>query len=176
VLSQRGKLVGALSRILVEVYPPRDETDIKELFTEINRAEPVLLVDLPDESGGASSADNATLTVAAETLRERYPAMFKPSHACRAPHLNVDVLRAEMHKAELLTRYDLTSPAQLIEWLEARNAELAGRPDGDWGAGHADRAKKGTPALENALGKAREQSFFLGLSWDWLHAEALKQS
>ena len=32
-----------------------------------NRAEPVLLIDLPGESGGATESDNATLTAAAET-------------------------------------------------------------------------------------------------------------
>ena len=68
LLSQRGKLSGALSAILVEVYPPMEEANIKELFTEINKAEPVLLVDLPE--GGASESDNAVLTIAAEELRE----------------------------------------------------------------------------------------------------------
>ena len=36
--------------------------------------------------------------------------MFKPSHGCRSPHLNVDVLRAEMHRAELLTRHKASPP------------------------------------------------------------------
>ena len=66
-----------------------------------NRAEPVLLVDLPDESGGATADDNALLTSAAEALKKRYPEMFKPSQNCRAPHVNVDVLRNEMLKAEV---------------------------------------------------------------------------
>ena len=54
-----------------------NEQGKKDLFTEINRAEPVLLVDLPD--GGASADDNVILTEAAEALSERYPTMFKPS-------------------------------------------------------------------------------------------------
>ena len=32
----------------------------------------------------------------------RYPTMFKPSQRCRAPHMNVDVLRNEMHEVLLL--------------------------------------------------------------------------
>lgn len=56
----------------------------------------------------------------------------------------------------------------LVEWIEARNAELGSRADHEWGAMPADRAKKGSPALEKALAKAREQRFFLGLSWEWL--------
>ena len=61
----------------------------------------MLLVDLPDESGGATADDNALLTSAAEALKKRYPEMFKPSQNCRAPHVNVDVLRNEMLKAEV---------------------------------------------------------------------------
>ena len=166
LLAKKNRLNGALAQILVEVYTPREESAIKELFTEINRAEPVLLVDLPGESGGASSGDNAVLTAAAETLRERYPHMFKPSHACRSPHLNVDMLRAEMHSADVLTRQGITSSEALVDWIEAQNEELASRPDDAWGSG-SDRAKKAT--LEKALGKAREQKMYLGLSWEWLH-------
>ena len=125
----------------------------------------MLLVDLPDESGGATADVNATLTIAAETLRERYPAMFKPSHSCRAPHLNVDVLRAEMFKAEVLSRNGLKSADQLVDWIEQRNAELAKRPDEAWGG---TGRVKGAAALDKALDKARKEGLFLGLSWEWL--------
>lgn len=40
LLSQRGKLDGALSTMLVEVYPPMEDQAVKDLFTEINCAEP----------------------------------------------------------------------------------------------------------------------------------------
>ena len=132
-----------------------------------NRAEPVLLVDLPDESGGASADTNATLTIAAEVLRERYPSMFKPSHACRPPHLNVDVLRTELFKAEVLSRHALKSADELVDWIEARNLELADRPDESWASGK----KKGSAALDKALDKARGHKFFLGLGWDWLQRD-----
>ena len=164
LLSQRGKLEGPLASILVEVYPPMEEGGIKELFTEINKAEPVLLVDLPE--GGASESDNAVLTIAAEELRERYPDMFKPSHGCRPPHINVDVLREELHRAEILQRERLTSAEQLVGWIEARNEELAGRAEGEWSAGAA-RVKSGA-ALEKALAKAKDQNFYLGLTWEWV--------
>lgn len=164
LLSQRGKLSGALSAILVEVYPPMEEANIKELFTEINKAEPVLLVDLPD--GGASETDNAVLTIAAETLRDKYPAMFKPSHGCRPPHVNVDVMREEMHRAELLSREKLTTADQLVSWLEERNAELAARDDGQWNKESAN--VKSNAALAKALAKARTEGFYLGLTWDWV--------
>lgn len=54
-----------------------DEQGVKDLFTEINRAEPVLLIDLPDH--GASDTDNAILTAAAEELASRYPVRRCPS-------------------------------------------------------------------------------------------------
>ena len=82
-----------------------EEKAIKSLFVEINKAEPVKLVDMPE--GGASASENMILTEAAEELRRRYSAMFKPSQACRPPHLNVDNLRDEMHQASL--RHDMFS-------------------------------------------------------------------
>ena len=57
------------------------------------------------------------LTQAAESLRAQFPAMFKPSTSCRAPHLNVDALRNELHKAALLQRRDISSSAELVAWL-----------------------------------------------------------
>ena len=162
LLSQRGKLTDALSLILVEVYPPMEESGIKELFTEINKAEPVLLVDLPE--GGASDSDNATLTAAAELLRERYPVMFKPSHGCRPPHINVDVMREEMHRADLLARESIASAEELVQWLEERNAQLGKRDDSEWSQGRA----KTSAALQKAIVKAKDQGFYLGLGWEWL--------
>ncbi|KOO30123.1 hypothetical protein Ctob_012497 [Chrysochromulina tobinii] len=164
LLAQRGKLDGALASILVEVYPPMEEQGVKDLFTEINRAEPVLLVDLPE--GGASDQDNAILTAAAEELAQRYPAMFKPSHGCRPPHLNVDVLRAELHRAEVLSRHKLASAAELLDWVDKANRDLGARSDEQWASTGA-RAKSET-ALGNALSKARQNAFYLGMGWDWL--------
>lgn len=66
--------------------------------------------------GGAGEAEESIITAAAETLRERFPAMFKPSTNCRPPHLNVDVLRNEMHKAGLIQRLGLQSGEQLVSW------------------------------------------------------------
>lgn len=67
------------------------------------------------------------ITTAAEMLRERYPAMFKPSHACRPPHLNVDVLREEVHKADVLSRFQVRRWAALSSQLEQK-PQRAKRP------------------------------------------------
>ena len=144
------------------------EQAVKELFTEINRAEPVLLVDLPDTDGGASADENAMLTDAAELLAQRYPAMFKPSHSCRPPHLNVDVLRAEMHRAELISRHGLATSEQLLEWVEGANAELGARAEAEWHASADGTRAKSSSAMSNALAKANEHQFWLGLGYEWL--------
>lgn len=169
LLSQSGKLSEPLQTILVEVYPPMGDSGVKELFTEINRAEPVMLVDLPD--GGASDAENATITRAAETLRAAYPSMFKPSQNCRPPHLNVDVLRSQIHESGLLQRMEVQSPDAFVEWLEARNARLAARSEGEWESLGGARTKSSAASAKKALTKAREHGLYLGLSWDWLREE-----
>ena len=170
LLSQRGKLSAPLQDILVEVYPAMSDKKIGEIFTEINRAEPVTLVDLPE--GGATPQANAVLTEAAERLRERHPAMFKHSHGCRAPHLNVDVLRNEMYKADLVGRHGFTSADALLAWLDARNDELATREQGEWSVQGSRVSSR--DALSNAMGKAKEQRLFLGLTWEWLQHEPRK--
>ena len=124
----------------------------------------VLLVDLPD--GGASDKDNAILTEAAEELSRRYPAMFKPSHNCRPPHLNLDLLREQVHRAELISRLEIRSSEQLLEWFETANRELGARSDYEWSLS-GGRSKSGS-ALSKALSKARENGLFLGMEWDWL--------
>ena len=61
VLASQGKLTALLGQILVEVYPPMEEQRVRELFTEINRMEPVTLVDLPEDQ--VSTARPCLLTV-----------------------------------------------------------------------------------------------------------------
>lgn len=39
--------IAGMDEMLVEVYPSMDETKVAEVFTEINKAEPCKLIDLP---------------------------------------------------------------------------------------------------------------------------------
>lgn len=66
--------------------------------------------------GGAGAEEESIITAAAEQLCERFPAMFKPSTNCRPPHLNVDVLRNEMHKAGLVQRLGMHTGDELVTW------------------------------------------------------------
>ena len=55
--------------ITVELYPRMDSAGAAELFTEINRSEPVLHVDLPE--GGATDDVKDALSGAAQALSKR---------------------------------------------------------------------------------------------------------
>jgi len=165
LLSQKGKLLGPLGNIFAEVYPSMSESAVKELYTEINKAEPVSLIDLPDV--GASAAENVILTEAAEKLANAYPSMFKPSQNCRPPHLNVDLLRNEMHKAGVLERHSIGSSDELLKWLEEVNKQLAGLNGEEW-KGKLSLRVKSEDAAVKALRKAADNKFFLGLGFGWL--------
>ena len=112
---------------------------------------------------GASDAENALISEAAEALRQRYPSMFKASRTCRPPHVNLDVLRNQIFETQLLKRHKLTTTDGLIDWLLQTNQGLAKQK---WTLEKATRIGSAR-ALQNALGKARDNDFFLGLSAEW---------
>ena len=154
-----------LAEIVVEVYGPLADGDVHALFAEINKAEPVALVDL--EAGGASDDVRAALDSAAAALAAEYPDMFKPSKNCRAPHVNVDSLRDELFQAGVL---DVVPHGDLLPWLRERNAALAAYGDDQW-LDPAFRCRASAPAARRkALDKARAHGLFLGMTWDWLYA------
>ena len=134
------------------------------LFTEINKAEPVQLVDLPDK---ADAAEKQILEDAAQVLALDFPTMFKPSTRCRAPHINVDVLRDKCFRANVVERYEIQSAAELVAWLRARNDECAAKDEAFW---LAKRGRRSEQATRNALTKAKSHSMYLGLGWEWLRA------
>lgn len=154
-------------RVLVEVYPLGDEGSAEALFCEINSAQPVLPVDLPPSGGGAPVGDKGALEGACAALAARWPAMFKASPACKAPHVNADALRDALFRADVLRAHGLGSAQALEAWLLQRNDELAGLSQDGWAA-HAPRAAPAQAAFAKALAKAREHGFFLGVNSSWL--------
>jgi hypothetical protein len=176
-----------LNRILVEVFPePHTDSDsgdgedeangtnnnhdsvnsthAKDLFTEINKAEPVKLVDLP---GVAKSSDRKLINDAASALKEKYHPMFKASQRCRPPHLNIDNLRDALFTAGVIDKQQTITRAKdataLVEWLEAKNQE--------WKQKYTASTQNdavGPLVSEKALAKAIEHDFFLGLDSGWL--------
>ncbi len=165
-LSAKDKLLGALEEILVEVYTPMEDGAINELFTEINKVEPVTLIDLPAAEGGAAPEDFTVITGASERLRDAFKPMFKPSRRCLSPHLNIDVLRNELHKSGLLAHQSLKDETQLYDRLLSINDALANLSDAEL------RPRAGGRTVSDAaLAKARANDFYLGLGLGWMHSD-----
>jgi len=81
-----------LDRVLVEVYPAspayKDSQQFaRDLFVEVNKAEPVKWVDMP---GVASTADRDVINQAADWLHSQFRPMFSASQNCRVPHVHLD--------------------------------------------------------------------------------------
>ncbi|KAL3915386.1 MAG: hypothetical protein SGILL_005679 [Bacillariaceae sp.] len=148
-------------KILVEVYPQKDQANedshAKDLFLEVNKAEPVKLVDLP---GVAKAGDRKIINEGADRLQAKYPDMFSPSQRCRAPHLNIDNLRDALFASNILTKHSIKSPKSLEQWILGQNELLATK----------------FQVLENrmlvsasAMKKAEKYDFYLGLDSSWLY-------
>jgi len=155
-----GHLQLNLNRILVEVFPQSSSaTDdhAKDIFTEINKAEPVKLVDMP---GVAKVQDRRIINDASSIIHENFPDMFKPSQRCRPPHLNVDNLRDSIFAAGIIKKHNLKTKNALLQWMLEKNEEL----------GNRYRKDDSHPNVsETAMAKAKKFGFFLGLDAAWLY-------
>jgi len=161
-----------LDRVLVEVFPQpsslnNDDNDndndndtintnnhAQEIFTEINKAEPVKLLDMP---GIAKLSDRRIIDGAASTLLMTYPTMFKPSQKCRVPHLNVDNLRDAIFAAGVLKRHGMKSQKALVKWMMDSNEKME------------EKYRRGGGEGGTAWDKARKHEFYLGLDMAWLY-------
>ena len=153
-----------LEQILVEVFPESTGTinHAKDLFTEINKAEPVKLVDMP---GVAKFNDRRIITAASLSLADMYPDMFKPSQRCRPPHLNLDNLRDAIFASKVVERLEVAKDTALVDWLMEQNAFMRERYTGK---GAKDDIVTKTIS-ETALRKAVKFDFYLGLDLTWLY-------
>jgi hypothetical protein len=150
-----------LKQILVEVFPQSSaaqDSHAQDIFTEINKAEPVKLVDMP---GVAKVGERRIINEASSLLQEAYPEMFKPSQRCRSPHLNVDNLRDAIFAAGIITRHNLKSHRALVSWILQQNEEL--------GKKYQDDKNCPSNISATALKKAKQYGFYLGLDSAWLY-------
>ena len=165
---------GARATVLVEVFPTHDDAHTAQLFMDINKAQPVQLVDMP--MGADHEAHRATIDVAAESLLAAFPAMFSSSQKCRSPHVNVDVLRQDLFDAGIVAELGLAQEGALLDWLLARNAELGAMSDAKFiprrrkGGGSFKMQERKKATARKAVAKARKHDFFLGLDKRWLEA------
>jgi hypothetical protein len=132
------------------VHRVTSAAQVKSVFLELNKAESVLEVDLPDSLAPPA---RRTIQEAVALLQEGQPAMFKPSARCRPPHVNAAVLRDALFRSRLVQMGQVGNASQLLALMQGANSRLAQKRDVDWqvrlrGAG---------------LKKARVHSFFLGL-------------
>ena len=148
-----------LDRVLVEVYPELpDCTDhAKELFLEVNKAEPVKLVDMP---GVAKLKDRKIITDGAEALHKRFAAMFSSSQKCRVPNVNVDNMRDALFAADVIKRHNLQHASAMETWLLKQNDRMAEKYK-------TTEAQKSVSKA--ALEKATKNSFYLGLDASWYY-------
>ena len=155
-----------MDQILVEVFQQssaESDTHAKDIFTEINKAEPVKLVDMP---GVAKRTDRRIINEAASALSEMYPEMFKPSQRCRAPHLNIDNLRDNIFAAEIIKKHNIKSEKGLVKWIMEKNDELGKKFEKDPSNVSATASSN---VSATALKKAEKFDFYIGLDMSWLY-------
>jgi len=170
-----------LDRVLVEVYPAspayKDSQQFaRDLFVEVNKAEPVKWVDMP---GVASTADRDVINQAADWLHSQFRPMFSASQNCRVPHVHLDTLRDAVFAAHVLTRHQLTSAKALHAWLLEQNERMRVKycePSATAAASHDANGKAATKASATtstlsaaALAKAQKYNFYLGLDASWYY-------
>ena len=149
-----------LENILVEVYPQQphhDDNHAEQIFVEVNKAEPVKLIDMP---GVAKVSERNIISNAAERLLTKFPGMFSESQRCRAPNLNIDNLRDELFAAKILSRHSIKSGAALEKWMLQQNEILAEKA--------ASNQLQGSFS-DNQLQKAKDNGFYLGLDKTWYY-------
>ena len=154
--------------VLVEVFPDVSDERAAELFTEINAAQPVRFIDMP---GVVSPEMKWALEGAAGALKAEYPAMFSESTRCKIPNVNLDVIREQLHEAEVARRFGLRTELDFLEWMSAENARLGARTEKQWLRLRPKRGRGSAGSKEaylKALAKAREHGFFLGMCETWL--------
>ena len=152
--------LNGMGGIVVEVYSQSAEDSpnhAQDIFLEINKAEPVKLIDLP---GYASEADRKAITDGAMRLKDKFPEMFKESEKCRAPHVNIDNLRDHLFSADVVKRHGLKSGAAVEKWMMEQNKVLAAKY-----AKEDERVK----VNDKVLAKADKFQFYLGMDPSWLY-------
>jgi hypothetical protein len=151
-----------LDKVLVEVYPQRAEVRsddyAQDIFMEINKAEPVKLVDMP---GVATAKDRNLITNAVNRLEADFPDMFSPSQRCRVPHVNTDNLRDNVFAANVIKRKNLKTANDLYDWIISENKSLARK--------YADSEDLQQSVNKKAWSKAEKYEFYLGLESSWLY-------
>ena len=125
---------------------------------EINKAEPVKLVDMP---GVASAKDRKLISQAVNRIQGYYPKMFSPSQRCRAPHVNIDNLRDNIFASNIIKRNNIKSSKDLVDWMNEKNKSLEEQ--------YMASKERQSSVNQKAWTKAKTNKFYLGLESSWLY-------
>jgi len=160
-----------LDNILVEVFPEKDlevSNLANDVFTEINKAEPVKQVDMPDVVDTHEKGNLEVINSAASSISKKYPEMFKASQNCRMPHVNIDNLRNKLFTSGVIEQHSIRDSNTLLLWIEEKNLELGERYKNSEDENNIPK-KGGKKIGKAALTKALKHNFFLGLDSSWVY-------
>jgi len=146
--------------ILIEVYPVESEEQIKSLFLELNKAEMVQEIDLPNR---IAPQKKIIVDEACSSIRQQNPTMFG-NERCRPPNIHEQTLRNDLFQSGVLEIGNIQDSESLVELIEKCNEILAELPDSEWSI-----------QLQRNLPKAKRSSFFLGLTKSWIHDIMIKK-
>lgn len=172
IMAQIGKWDLNTRNILVEVFPVNEDSDVSDLFREINSGESIRLVDMPGELVDNNFRD--MLDIVTSSLKLKFPDMFKPSQNCRLPHVNADVLRDDIFQSDVIKSRGFKNANELEEYLLNVNNLLSKWTDEEWYKNICglEGLEKNIPEtklkkIDVALKKAKEFKFFLGMTKSW---------
>lgn len=190
--------------VLVEVFDTTNETAIEALFREINSAVSLRAEGLNDSKKEKKTAPLATYSeilrqkqeqaetnarrvrIVNETtskLMQKYPSMFRKSVRCKNPHVNLNLLRDEIHEHDVMHRHGLISTVDLLRHLddanerirviaEERHAEEIAKSTNDVARHNTGGAAASwTKAMKDGFPKAYRYGFFLGWDKSWLKSK-----
>jgi hypothetical protein len=128
------------------------------LFTEINKAEPIKGIDMPDTP---ISKDHLEIINAGTKMLKDYRQFglcFKPTSRFRQPHVNLDSMRDEIYNSDLVKRNKIRSETELFDFLMARNEEIQLKFESKAAVGKlSDQINK----------KVKATGFYLGIENGW---------
>ena len=114
ILAQEGHWDPYARNIMVDVFSiDGDDEEVMNLFVEINRAEPVRLIDMPTRDL-VSTKMKVAIDEVVDRLQDENPSMFGGAR-CRVPNLNADKFRDELFQSQFMPRSNLRAAKQLLQ-------------------------------------------------------------
>uniref|UniRef100_A0A7S3PE18 Uncharacterized protein n=1 Tax=Aplanochytrium stocchinoi TaxID=215587 RepID=A0A7S3PE18_9STRA len=147
--------------VLVEVFPVETQEDVKRWFLEINKAEMVQEIDLPDK---IAPENRRIIDEVCDSLRSAYPEIITTNNRCRPPNLCIDRFRNRLFQEGVLEKCSILTEKDLYFLIMKVNDSFSERKHNQW-----------PPTVHRNLKKAKRCKFFLGLTDEWLD-EMLKIS